>query len=315
MKKGIVKILYKLLILGLLFSILIIYCEVKLREIPSSYIIKKNYFEKNLDSAEILILGSSQPLYGINPEYFSLKGFNLAEQSQSLYYDEKLVSKYIDKMPNLKFVFITISYFSLWYELYNSVENWRDYFYKKDWQLAINNQKYIDKNDVSYIDLYGISFVQSALLVNFNLPAWTESLRENGWYQNTGRMLISQNADSSSALEIKRQDQAMADSVFENNKNYLEKLITELTLKKITPVIIITPVYNTYSMKMDPNRNKKTEEVINNLCKAPVCRSYIYLNDPRFVLSDFSDTDHLNETGAGKFSKIINKEIISDLKK
>jgi hypothetical protein len=241
-----------------------------------------------------------------------LKGFNLAEQSQSLYYDEKLVSKFIDKMPNLKCVIVSISYFHLWYELYNSVENWRDYFYKNVWQLAINNQKFPDKKYVSYIDLFGISYAQNALLMNFNVPAGTENLRENGWYENNVR-LIFQNADSSSAVEIKRQNETMTDSVFVNNKNYLEQLIKEITLKKCIPVIIRTPVYNTYSVKLDPDKNKITEEVINNLCKEYNCRSYNYLNDPRFVLSDFSDTDHLNETGAQKFSKIINEEIIKEI--
>jgi hypothetical protein len=38
-----------------------------------------------------------------------------------------------------------------------------------------------------------------------------------------------------------------------------------------------------------------------------------YFADPRFNTNDFADDAHLNETGAAKFSKIVNQEIVEKI--
>jgi hypothetical protein len=94
MKKFFLKLLCLLVPLLLFF----IYLEFNLGKIPNSYSFKRECLEKRLDSIEVLVLGSSQVTYGINPNYFKLKGFNLSNISQSLYYDTRLTLKYVDKI-------------------------------------------------------------------------------------------------------------------------------------------------------------------------------------------------------------------------
>ena len=80
-----------------------------MRKLPNSYSIKKDNFESSLDSIKILFLGSSEPLDDIDPGQLDAKGYNLAALWQRLYYDKELTLRYVDRMPDLKIVFISIS--------------------------------------------------------------------------------------------------------------------------------------------------------------------------------------------------------------
>src|SRR4051812_22574772 len=76
--------------------------EYKLSSFQNSYNLKRTYFERQLDSVEVINVGSSQALYGINPAFFSYKTFNLANVSQTLFYDKRLVLSNLKKLPKLK---------------------------------------------------------------------------------------------------------------------------------------------------------------------------------------------------------------------
>src|SRR4051812_14907456 len=76
--------------------------EHKLSQIPNSYSKKRSYLEKQTDSIQVLLLGTSHTYHGVNPDYFSCYGFNLADYLQTIYYDKRLTLKNIDKMPRLQ---------------------------------------------------------------------------------------------------------------------------------------------------------------------------------------------------------------------
>jgi hypothetical protein len=303
------KLLLKLFILCGFISIFIIYTEIKLREFPNSYSVKRNNLEKNLDSIQILILGSSQSLDGINPSFFDLKGFNLANSVQSLYYDKELTLKYVDKMPNLKIIFISISDFSLWLEIYNSVDSWRDYFYYNFWNIKPNNTKIFDLKQICYIDLYGISFSQNAFRKNFKVEL-EELPTENGWFFQK-KQLSFPLTDSSGLARIWVHKQMIRDNVYNNNAGYLESLLSEITKRNIIPILITTPVHKTYYQNADTKKLNNMEELLNKMSSKFHCKYFNYFKDTRFDRIDFADADHLSNNGAIKFSKIINNEIIS----
>src|SRR5258706_6641108 len=91
-------------IIGLLLLI-----EVNLGQMPNSYTQKQNYLKEHLGNSEVLVMGSSHGLLGINPHYFSHPGFNLASVNQVLYYDNLLITTYQLEMPNLKLVLMPSS--------------------------------------------------------------------------------------------------------------------------------------------------------------------------------------------------------------
>ena len=88
--------------------------EYKLYHIPNTYNTKRKYFEKQLDSIEVLTLGASTILRGVNPKYFSYKGFNLANVNQTLDVNEILTEKYLLQMKKLKMVILDIDYVTLY---------------------------------------------------------------------------------------------------------------------------------------------------------------------------------------------------------
>src|ERR1700741_548291 len=93
------KFIFKSVLFAIPLLLGFILVEFWLRSIPNSYNQKRIYLEQQLDSIEVLILGSSHSVDGINPQYIHPKAFNLGNISQSMYYDKSLTLKYLSRMP------------------------------------------------------------------------------------------------------------------------------------------------------------------------------------------------------------------------
>ncbi len=80
--------------------------------IPNSYVYKREYMETHGGEIKTLILGSSNAYDGLNPSELPA-AFNLANSSQTLEDDYRLLAKYIDRMDSLETVIIGLGYHSL----------------------------------------------------------------------------------------------------------------------------------------------------------------------------------------------------------
>lgn len=80
--------------------------------IPNSYTHKREYMEQHGAEIRTLILGSSNAYDGLNPSVLP-HAFNLANSSQTLEDDYRLLTKYIDSMDLLKTVIVGLGYHSL----------------------------------------------------------------------------------------------------------------------------------------------------------------------------------------------------------
>ena len=282
--------------------------EYNLCKIENSYNYKRANFEKQLDSVNVIILGSSQAFYGINPTYFNLKSFNLANISQSLYYDNQLVLKYIDKMPNLKYVIINISYFSLSYQVIDGIESWRDYYYSQFWNINYPDLNVLDIKRYSKIFLYtptiSLSYLNNGFKVNL-----INGMNPNGYFEydtTNNKLNIS---DSSGNQRVNFHENGFKEKRVNENKVVLESLIKELQKRNIKPVFVTPPVFSTYYKFVNRESLKKNKDIIDSFCIRYKCNYFNYFTDSRFIQSDFHDNDHLNFIGAEKFSKILNNEI------
>lgn len=305
------KFLIKSVVFVLPLLIVGFYFELKLSGIPNSYTVKKQNFEARLDSIEVLVLGSSQATYDFNPQYFSLHGYNLSNISQSLFYDSRLTLKYIDKMPNLKYVMISVSYFTLGYEVIDFVESWRDYYYAQYWRIKYPEVKWHDVKNYSKTFLFtpktSLAYFKKGFRVNL-----ADGYDTYGWLKKD---TVDNCKNISDSLGIERTKFHKKQYVFERvegNKRELEYLMSELLKRKVTPVLITPPVYATYYNNTDAEIDKKNAEIIKALCTKYNCMYYDYTKDTRFEKRDFFDNDHLNFVGAEKFSKIVDEEILKD---
>jgi len=283
--------------------------EYNLAKIPNSYSYKRKCLESRLDSIEVLVLGSSQVTYGINPEYFSIKGFNLSNISQSLYYDSRLTLKYVDRMPKLKYVLINVSYFSFGFQLIDGVEAWRDYYYSQFWDVNFNEISRFDLKRYSKLFLYTPRASLAYLKHGFQIDL-TEGYKPNGYFMVDTAKNSLNISDSLGYRRVMLHNKIYKEFRVKENENDIELLINELKKRNIKPVIVTPPVFSTYYKFADKAQMKRNRDAINSICKKYKCNYFNYFCDNRFVQRDFRDNDHMNFIGAEKFSKIINNEIL-----
>jgi hypothetical protein len=285
------------------------YMEFRLGEVENNYNFKKANLENRLDSIEVLILGSSQAMYGINPEFFSIKAFNLSNASQSLFYDTRLALKYYEQMPSLMHVIITVSYFSFDYQVIDGPEEWRDFYYSHFWGIKYPEANRYDIRNYSRIALYRPDSSFSYLLQGFDVNLVRCSPNGDLEMDTTDNQLNI--SDSLGFERVRLHTTYRSEKHFKDNVSDLEFLVAQLRKKNIKPVIVTPPVFSTYYKFADTNKVKKNQDAISRICLKYNLEHYDYFKDSRFVLEDFFDNDHLNFVGAEKFSRILDEEIIT----
>ena len=92
--------------------VLAIGMEIAGEAIPNSYTYKRDYMEAHGSTIKTLILGSSNAYDGLNPSVLPA-AFNLANSSQTIEDDKRLLAKYIDGMDSLETVIVGLGYHSL----------------------------------------------------------------------------------------------------------------------------------------------------------------------------------------------------------
>ena len=92
--------------------VLAIGMEIAAEAIPNSYTYKREYMETHGGEIKTLILGSSNAYDGLNPAELPA-AFNLANSSQTLEDDYRLLARYIEGMDSLETVIIGLGYHSL----------------------------------------------------------------------------------------------------------------------------------------------------------------------------------------------------------
>jgi hypothetical protein len=300
------KFIQKIIIFFLPVVIALCIFEMLLQIIPNDYKYKRDQLLKNSKDIEVLILGNSHAHYGINPEYLTMKGFNFSNISQSLDLDYRLLENYGSALDNLKTIVVPVSYFSLFSRLASGNESWRI------------------KNYVLYYHIKGMFSIQN----NFELLNGTmlSNLYRLYQYMKDRNRLITVSNDGfglsySSAvknnLEETGETAALRHThydtkIFSYNQEMIQNIIEWCSKRNITLIFVTLPAYYTYRNNLDSNQLNETinymvniEEEHNNVFY------YNFLENNDFISDDFYDADHLNEIGAKKFTKKIDRIIIN----
>ncbi len=300
------QIVIKLFIFLLPLVIAFGFIEYKLRtkHFVSSYAAKKYYLEKQLDNVETLVVGSSQMFNGIDVGYFNNNAFNIANVSQTLYYDKRLTLQYLPKLPKLKTVIVGVSYFSFFYQLCDTPEDWREEFYAD--YYSINGCKYKQKNWL-YLKTYQPKQALSLAFNNFKDES-ASTILANGFQPKFMQKDIS---DSLGLERVKVHNEENFANRRKEIETDLEDFVQKLTTKNIKVVFVTMPVFTTYSRHCNKNIIEQNTSFVNQLCKKYNCKYLNYFTDERFVKDDFEDNDHLKNNGAKKLSTIINDTLFA----
>jgi len=300
------RLFLKAFLLLLPFAVILAIIEVRLRQIPNSYAAAKTELDRKQAEVEILVTGASHALNGVTAEALSRPAFNIANGSQSLHYDTELVMKYADSMPKLKLVVFAISYHSLEYKLSNSIERWRSGFYRQVYGIpGEDGDGGFQLTDYSYIALYTPKEAFRQAL---------GSLKGGNVVNASGERAIDKTemevSDDFGRRRVQLHETQMRPIDIAGNVSALERACTRLAQKNVAVVFITIPAHRTYYQGINQGNYQRMQETTKSIagkCLAPYLN---YLHDQRFAEDDFINSDHLNEKGALKFTKILDEDVV-----
>jgi hypothetical protein len=280
------KFIKRLILFVLPIVLFMVFAEILFRHIPNQYSYNANYLEAHGNEIEILILGNSHSLFGIDADEFSRKAFNAAHVSQTLDLDYAILQKYSDKLSNLKTVIIPISYFSLFEKLLEfGVEKWRAKDYYIYYSLNV---------PVSFENRFEIfSKGNDQKLKDYILG---EAYRPQADLYKSGK----------TAAKRHTIEKDTAQMIFPEMRSYMESVIKFCQKKNCQVILLTMPAWHTYRENMDAWQWQKTLETAQALEKQyENVRYFNFIFDSQFIANDFGDADHLNPQGARKISKIL----------
>lgn len=274
--------------------------EFALRNIPNDYAFKNDYLKEHAENIEVLVLGSSHTYYGINPVYFSKKGFNAAYVSQSIDFDLALLKKYEKQLKKLHYLVVPVDYFTLYNSLETSDESWRIKNYALYYELDNLPFKY-------HFELINgkFEFAVKRLAYYFKseTPITCNELGFGTAYKANKSLELVENGKLAAQRHIAKN--------FKSNqklRNVLYKFVEFSEQNHINLVLVTCPAYSSYVNHLKKEQLHEMHKVIFTAQKAHSNVLYFnFLKHSSFNASDFFDGDHLNDRGAKKFSLMLNR--------
>lgn len=255
---------------------------------------------------EVANLGTSHAQYGFVYDDYDITGFNFALSAQRLYYDEKILNKYINHFKQDAVVIIPISYIT-WYLGYEG-----------------DNFKQFNKMYYSLLPPQEIKNFQLSEYLKFGLlPVLTAESKIEYIYKEEEP--LNQGPTNNYTISIKKMEedglttaQRHIGFIEEGRKNkeefiyILESIIDTCIENGLRPVLTTTPLTDYYNKHFpDEFYDEFYTDIQGVLDKYPSLKYYDYSKDERFVNSPelFFDSSHLNYEGGKLFTDIILRDI------
>ncbi|MDQ3803422.1 MAG: SGNH/GDSL hydrolase family protein [Acidobacteriota bacterium] len=281
--------------------------EYELARVPTGYAAKRRYLDRTIGEARVLVTGSSHAHYAVHPRLFGVPAFNTAYVSQDVYYDTRIVLKYLPRAAHLKLVIVSVSYFSFEGRIDDSAAAWRSPFYRRHWGIGPASPGF-RWGDYSYIALYGAQRTRSLLWDRFRNSGAEHIDPEDG---HAVLLRPSRAEVMSGKAAVGRHHTIMKVENIERNVRHLGELFDALRARGVAAVIITTPVSRSYAEHMRPDTYRRMQDAVGDLCRRYGLEYRNYLTDARFAPDDFADSNHLNARGAEQFSLILKDEVVS----
>lgn len=262
--------------------------------------IKRFYDERK--EVESIVTGISYSERGIREDLLKRKTRKFTRHSQDIYFDYNLVNyvlnNYKKDLINLKYCIIGLSYYSFEYDMSKSAMKEKVGIYyeaigkKHNFENISSYSEEKDRYKIIAKELFNVSNDRDTLKVTWN------------------------NASNASNLNYKiGQEQAIIDGkknypkTVKENIGIFKKYLRLLEENDIKPIVIVCPVSKYYSEYFSKKLKEKFYEVINVINDEYNFQFLDYFYDKTFNDEDFYDVSHLNDNGAEKFTKLLNKDI------
>lgn len=239
--------------------------ELVAEAIPNSYTYKRDYIEQHGAQIETLILGSSNAYDGLNPSVLP-KAFNLANSSQTLEDDYRLLAKYINSLDPLQTVIVGLGYHSLgttkeehrrtYYTIYMDLyPRWplsKYSFEVFNPQLLLKKIiKYTVSRDVTLCDSLGQRVGHTKEAAKTGAEWWNKDVQS---LVDNDKLQI-----GNCRLEI------------EENTRYLKAIVDLCNTHNVKPVLVQMPVMGEYKRKLPREQVALMDEVLQSLDSSAIC--------------------------------------------
>jgi hypothetical protein len=285
----------RLALKALLFSLPLLlaaaWLEHGLRSMPNSYLLKQRALAAKVADVEVLVLGASEALQGLDPSQMGAAAFNLANVGQDLYCDRALLEAWLPRLPRLRVVVIPVSYPSLEFSLAASPEAWRASFYR----LFMGLPRQVPAP-------WGDLRDHSALLLYQPLPAlrfaWGGFKGDAPSMSAEGFQALAEVDEEELELKInaitgrKRvayHHSTMRPEQRSKNSAELQAMLAMLASRRIRAVLLRPPVSEAYADACDRQRLAADQIELGLLATAFGVPYRDYFRDKRFALADFND--------------------------
>ncbi len=288
--------------------------EARLRRMPTSYARKLDLIRRQGRETRVLILGNSEAFQGIRPSELGCPALNLANTSQSIYYDTRIVLTHLTDLPSLQVVVLPISYFSLRYSAADSMEPWRTYLYRLYFGIPSEGRLSNWWNPRNYLFL--LNFTEVRRFGFHALPPGAGSvvpMDDDGWYTGGGSGAAGSVdlTPEGGAERVRGHERVMRKENVARNIADLEGLFEVLRSREIVAVLTTLPVHRSYASNMNREHYREMTSTLDGLARKYHIEYRNFLLDKRFADADFADANHLSRRGAVSFSRILRDEVLA----
>ena len=204
-----------------------------------------------------------------------------------------------------------ISYISYFFDLKDSPESWRNYFYYHYFNMKDPSLDMLSPAAFFYSSLYTKGMINDIVFSRLDPGKEFGDIREDGWEMTDPPEDAEIISDSAGLQRVRLHESLRKQSNSKEILQHFREALSELNRRNIRIFFIATPVFKTYYEHLNPELEKENQRITENLCKEYNAVYRDFSRDPRFEKKDFSDNDHLNRYGAIKFSRILEEEVLS----
>lgn len=302
------RLAYRIVLFAMPVLLASAFFESALRRIPNNYAYLDDRLLNHGDSIEVLVLGNSHAFNGVNPDGLGLHGFNAANISQDHRFDHLLLERYISHLPRLKAVVIPVSYASVGAQIEYGNEPWR----MKNYALYMG----MSGETEELADRFEVMTRNKGELVQSLWKYWRtgeSNLRCGPHGGKAGKSERDLDFETEARKAATRHSKGPL-GPYSSNRAHLEAIIRIAEERGIKVLLFSPPGHSTYRQLLHPLQLGLSRLIPRELESNHSCVQFIdLLSDPEFQTEDFSNPDHLNESGNGKLTRILALELQSQL--
>ncbi|MDO8555067.1 MAG: hypothetical protein Q7R75_00665 [bacterium] len=307
------KTFHKLLLFTFILSAILTGLEFSARKMyPRSDLYEQLHnFNKNKADTEVIVLGISHAAYGINPEIFEQKTYNLAYPTQDIFYAYELLKNNLRQLKNLKTVILFVEPFSFGYDVEKNSRHLVVDYSKNGYgprngmtiNIALQELSQFMNHRTNFLpDFY--NFLSGKKLQDDK----TDQLMFNG-FRRTEKIIFEEDAVIAGKKRALRHTTLpfFDKNIEDENYRFLDAFV-DLAVNNSIKVILVTPPYSReyYSNFTNDFLTNFTNRLNTLLAKYQGNIGYkSYAQDKDFSHKYFHDIDHLNYEGANLLSQKI----------